>query len=678
MATVSKWTPFDVALDLTATGGSVTRTSATKFTVKINASWETYYSGAKTNYGMTASSGDGSVTLNPFGTKASSGSGSFTGTYDISGNGAATKTITVTFKNFNNDNGNSATKTVSFSVSVPAWTSYKITYNANGGTGAPGGQTKWKDQTLKLSTTKPTKTGHSFLGWSTSSTATSATYAAGANYTNNAAVTLYAVWKANTYTVSYNANGGTGAPASQTKTYGKTLTLSSSKPTRTNYTFKGWGTTANATTATYTAGGNYTNNAGVTLYAVWELSYTKPTISNMSVTRCDSAGTANDEGAYARVKCDWSTSLSVSSITISCVDTAGINKGSWTVTASGTSGTVNKIVGSGAFSAETSYIFTVIVKDANGTTERSVTMNGSEYVIDYGRYAVAIGKPAETLKDANGNTVKAFDSKWLGKFRNHLCVGDKIKYSDGNQGIFMSSEGFMQLQRTSAQGYHPYIGFYIDDNTSAAGQVRVNSGTRKMQFLNSQGYEFGNDIDNAGNLTLTTNNTSIFGIDPNGLKKNVLQPQNSNGNTVIGYDNYDNASGNTNIYGHDLNFGISNIATPGTYRPYRRQGDSLTLTFRTVGYITNGGTDLIFWIPMAEPIIGSPTVTLTSGSGFILRQGNKYTHGSAADVYVKPASYEAAITAFNGIYAKAVFNNNTNVVNNDPIGIFWNGTITFS
>ena len=61
MATVSKWTPFGVALNITATGGTVTRKSATQYTVKINASWETYWDGAKTNYGMMASSGGGSA-----------------------------------------------------------------------------------------------------------------------------------------------------------------------------------------------------------------------------------------------------------------------------------------------------------------------------------------------------------------------------------------------------------------------------------------------------------------------------------------------------------------------------------------------------------------------------------------------------------------------------------------
>ena len=282
MATVSKWTPFGVALDLTATGSSVTRKSATQYTVKINVSWETYYSGAQTNYGMDVTSGGVTKTISAFGTKRSSGSGSFTGTYSISGNSSATKTITVTFKNYEEDwQGNvteSATKNVTFNVTVPAWTSYTVTYNANGGSGAPSSQTKWKDQTLKLSTTKPTRTGYTFQGWGTSASDTSVDYVAGANYTANASVTLYAIWKAITYTVKYNANGGSGVPANQTKTYGKTLTLSSTKPTRssiddngtlTEYTFKGWATSATSTSAAYQAGSSYTANASITLYAVW-------------------------------------------------------------------------------------------------------------------------------------------------------------------------------------------------------------------------------------------------------------------------------------------------------------------------------------------------------------------------------------------------------------------------
>ena len=218
MATVTEWTPFEVALDITATAGTVTRKSATQYTVVINASWETYYNGAYTNYGMTASSGGGSVNLNSSGNKADSGSGSFTGTYSISGNGSATKTVTVTFTNYNSDNGNSATKNVSFNVTVPAWTSYTVSYNANGGTGAPSSQTKWKDQTLTLSSTIPKRTGYTFKFWQVEDTGTK--YNPSQTYTKNESVTLVAVWSENILTVNYYSNYATSAFADALNTVG--------------------------------------------------------------------------------------------------------------------------------------------------------------------------------------------------------------------------------------------------------------------------------------------------------------------------------------------------------------------------------------------------------------------------------------------------------------------------
>lgn len=179
---------------------------------------------------------------------------------------------------------------VSTTATIPALTKYTVSYNANGGSGAPSSQSKYYGKTLTLSSTKPTRTGYTFKGWATSSSG-SVAYASGASYTANASVTLYAVWQANTYTVKYNANGGTGAPSNQTKTYGVTLTLSSTKPTRasvdsgdgilTTYTFKGWATSANSSTVAYAAGAKYTANASVTLYAIWS---TASTITEYDVT----------------------------------------------------------------------------------------------------------------------------------------------------------------------------------------------------------------------------------------------------------------------------------------------------------------------------------------------------------------------------------------------------------
>ena len=200
MATVSQWTPFGVALDITATAGTVTRTSATQYTVKINVSWETYWSGAETNYGMKASSGGGSVTLNPSGTYSSGGSSSFTGTYSISGGGSATKTITVTFTNYIEDwQGNvtdSATKTVSFNVTVPA-SAYTVTF-------VNGLGTTLKTQTVShggnaTPPSNPTRTGYTFNGWS-------GTYT---NVTSNRTIT--ATWQENKLTLNYYSNYATSA-----------------------------------------------------------------------------------------------------------------------------------------------------------------------------------------------------------------------------------------------------------------------------------------------------------------------------------------------------------------------------------------------------------------------------------------------------------------------------------
>lgn len=74
----------------------------------------------------------------------------------------------------------------------------------------------------------------------------------------------------NTYNVSFNANGGSNAPSAQTKIQNEWLTLSSSKPSRSHYIFKGWASSRTASEPQYQPGGTYDKNAKITLYAVWE------------------------------------------------------------------------------------------------------------------------------------------------------------------------------------------------------------------------------------------------------------------------------------------------------------------------------------------------------------------------------------------------------------------------
>ena len=75
-------------------------------------------------------------------------------------------------------------------------------------------------------------------------------------------------------TLTYDANGGSGAPGPETKKVeiGKsaTFTVSATEPTRENYTFKGWSTNKNATTAEFIGGNSITISQNTTLYAVWE------------------------------------------------------------------------------------------------------------------------------------------------------------------------------------------------------------------------------------------------------------------------------------------------------------------------------------------------------------------------------------------------------------------------
>lgn len=82
-------------------------------------------------------------------------------------------------------------------ISVPPLPSHTVSYNANGGSGSPGNQTKWWGEFLTLSNTRPTRANHTFLGWATSANGAVA-YQPGGRFGSDNNVTLYAKWKLNT------------------------------------------------------------------------------------------------------------------------------------------------------------------------------------------------------------------------------------------------------------------------------------------------------------------------------------------------------------------------------------------------------------------------------------------------------------------------------------------------
>lgn len=146
---------------------------------------------------------------------------------------------------------------------------YTIMYNANNGSGAPSNQTKVQNVDVTLSTTAPTRSGYQFAGWNTNANGSGTSYAAGAVYSENSNVTLYAQWK-QVFTITYNANGGSGAPSDQSKVQGDTITLSTNKPTKTGNTFTGWNTSSDGSGTSYAVGATYSADSSITLYAQWK------------------------------------------------------------------------------------------------------------------------------------------------------------------------------------------------------------------------------------------------------------------------------------------------------------------------------------------------------------------------------------------------------------------------
>ncbi len=216
--------------------------------------------------------------------------------------------------------GGTMSANTTFTVPAKVQT-YTVKYDANGGSGAPSAQTKTHGVALTLSSTKPTRTGYTFKCWNKEKDGSGTTnFNPGGTYTGNADVTFYAQWTPKTYTISFNANGGSGAPSAQTKTHGVTLTLSSTKPTRTNYTFQGWGTSASATSASYQPGSGYTGNADATLYAVWKANSTTPTTYTVSLTKGTGISSVSGNGSYA----------AGASVTINATVTSGYTWNNWT------------------------------------------------------------------------------------------------------------------------------------------------------------------------------------------------------------------------------------------------------------------------------------------------------------------------------------------------------------
>ena len=149
-----------------------------------------------------------------------------------------------------------------------------VTFNSNGGDNVPPVQEVPCNSSLGSNMpSNPTRTGYDFVGWNTNSSASSSNFAAATSVTSS--ITVYAIWKIKTYTVTFNSNGGSSVPSAQVQ-YRNTVSAPTA-PTQMGYVFDGWYSDSGLTSkVTF----SYQVLGDITLYAKWIRLYTVTFNSN--------------------------------------------------------------------------------------------------------------------------------------------------------------------------------------------------------------------------------------------------------------------------------------------------------------------------------------------------------------------------------------------------------------
>lgn len=206
-------------------------------------------------------------------------------TYQIDTMPVSTKTGYV-LEGWYTDSGLSEADKISFPYAVSAdtilyakWTAntYSVTLNDNGGSGGSSSVTAAYDQHMP-SAAKPSREGYTFIGYFDQSTG-------GVKYYNSnmssakkwnktgANDILYAHWEANTYTVTFDTNGGQFSGGTTTididQTYNSKYILPSEIPTRSSYTFSSWNMQDDGSGITITENIDVTLTVAQAVYAVW-------------------------------------------------------------------------------------------------------------------------------------------------------------------------------------------------------------------------------------------------------------------------------------------------------------------------------------------------------------------------------------------------------------------------
>ena len=150
-----------------------------------------------------------------------------------------------------------------------------VVYNINGGDSgiSPLTQTVNSGLSVRIASGSGfSRAGYTFTGWNEAANGSGTSHSVNSTYVVTGDITLYAQWSANTYTLSYNANGGSGSlPSNQSFTVAAGAVVGSATLTRTGYTFDGWwnSSSSGVGSTTLKVGDTYSDPSDLTLYALW-------------------------------------------------------------------------------------------------------------------------------------------------------------------------------------------------------------------------------------------------------------------------------------------------------------------------------------------------------------------------------------------------------------------------
>lgn len=287
-------------------------------------------------------------------------------------------------------------------VQCVAWSSGAMDVHANGHVTATNDSDGWWEGTFSNSAGSE----FTFYQWDTwygrDTSARSVSFGATFNVTggfgngSSSATATVSLPAKPSWKVTYSANGGSGAPSSQTKWAGDTLTLSKTAPTRANHEFLGWATSASGA-ASYQPGGSYVADAPLALYAVWRQTYSPPAATLAAMRVASASATAESPtGGYVRASLAWSVdaSTNASNAAKSVTCRHRVAGGSWaSVTPSGaTTGKSGTAVAAFPAATTSPHEVELTVTDAlGGSTTRSATVGAAAIPIDVANQGRGVG-----------------------------------------------------------------------------------------------------------------------------------------------------------------------------------------------------------------------------------------------------------------------------------------------